>query len=78
MLLLIGHFTLVTAQAESGKGRESQCHQAASAVRSATGGKILGARGGKRGGSSCSVRVLLPDGRVRTLRVDARTGKVSD
>ncbi|MEZ5584964.1 MAG: hypothetical protein R3F37_21320 [Candidatus Competibacteraceae bacterium] len=84
LLLLVGHFALTTtAQAEAGQGREKQrqsvsSDQAASAVRSATGGKVLGVRGGKRGGGSYSVRVLLPDGRVRTLSVDAQTGRVSD
>ncbi|NJN46482.1 MAG: hypothetical protein HC808_08400 [Candidatus Competibacteraceae bacterium] len=74
---MIGHFTLATAQAESQRQGLSS-DQAASAARSATGGKVLGVRGGKRDGGSYSVRVLLPDGRVRNLRVDAQTGKVSD
>ena len=77
ILLLIGQLAIATAQAESKQGSLSS-DQAASAVRSATGGKVLGVRGGKRNGGSYSVRVLLPDGRVRNLRVDARTGRVSD
>jgi hypothetical protein len=52
--------------------------KAASAVRNATGGKVLGVRGGNQERDDYDVRVLLPDGRVRTLRFDPRTGNVSD
>jgi uncharacterized membrane protein YkoI len=82
-LVLIGHLATAAAQAAPKTDREPprrgvSSDQAASTVRSVTGGKVLGVRGGKQEGDNYSVKVLLPDGRVRTLRVDARTGQVSD
>ncbi len=48
---------------------------AASAGR-ATGGRVLSVRKGKRG--TYRVKVLLPEGRVRNVTVDARNGQVLD
>jgi hypothetical protein len=49
------------------------------AVQGATGGKVLGVQTrGKKNNPSYAVKVLLPDGRVRRVRVDACSGRVSD
>ena len=51
--------------------------QAVSMVRQRTGGKVLRADARERGGRDVyRIRVLLPDGRVRTFHVDARTGRI--
>lgn len=49
---------------------------AADTVRRATGGRVLSVRKGKRG--TYRVKVLLPGGRVRTVPVDGRTGRLLD
>ncbi len=48
---------------------------AADAARRATGGKVLGVRSS---GDDYSIRVLTPSGRLRSVRVDARSGRVLD
>lgn len=48
---------------------------AAATVRRATGGKVLSV---EATGTDYLVKVLMPDGRVRTLRVDGRTGRLLD
>ena len=45
--------------------------RAANAAREATGGRVLGVQGDR-------VRVLQPDGRVRSLQVDPKSGMVRD
>lgn len=47
---------------------------AAAAVQRATGGQVLGVQSN----GAYRVKVLLQDGRVRVLRVDAFTGQVLD
>ena len=47
--------------------------QAASAVASMTGGRVIGV---SRSGNNYRVKVLTKKGRVRTYRVDARSGRV--
>jgi hypothetical protein len=49
--------------------------EAASAARRATGGRVVGV---KKRGAVYFVRVLLDGERVRTVKVDARTGQVRD
>ncbi len=49
---------------------------AAERVRRATGGRVLSVGKGKRG--TYRVKVLLPGGRVRTVPVDGRTGRLLD
>lgn len=52
---------------------------AAARVRSATGGQVLGVRLGSADGQTIyQVKVLLPCGRVRVVRVDAQTGQILD
>jgi hypothetical protein len=59
------------AQHGSDIGREG----AASAARRATGGRVLSVSPeDRRGQRVYRVKVLLPEGRVRVVRVDARTG----
>ncbi|MCP5426597.1 MAG: hypothetical protein H6970_16240 [Gammaproteobacteria bacterium] len=81
--ILIGCLATTGVYAGSKGDRDSSrrggnSDKAASAVRNATGGKVLGVRGGDQERDDYDVRVLLPDGRVRTLRFDPRTGHVSD
>lgn len=50
---------------------------AAAIARSASGGRVLGVRRGALGDHGVyEVKVLSPDGVVRTLRIDARSGAV--
>ncbi len=48
---------------------------AAEQARRATGGRVLSVRKGNR---SYRVKVLLPGGRVRTVAVDSRSGRLLD
>lgn len=78
------------AQAQSGRssrgddGRASSRQyadpdRAANAAREATGGRVLGVEGENRDGRpGYRVRVLQPDGRVRSLHYDADSGAVRD
>lgn len=56
-----------------GQRRDEGRDQAAAAVREATGGRVLGVR---EAGSEYHVKVLLPGGRVRVVRVDAKSGQI--
>lgn len=59
-------------------GRDIGPDAAAAAARNATGGQVLGVQSSGRGGKPVyRVKVLEKDGRVRVLRVDGRTGRVS-
>ena len=49
---------------------------AADIARQATGGRVLGVQEGNANGGDYHVRVLTPDGTVRTLRIDRRSGRV--
>ena len=50
---------------------------AAAIARSVTGGRVLGVRSSQRGGRKIyAVRVLLPNGMVRTVRVDSQGGGI--
>jgi uncharacterized membrane protein YkoI len=50
---------------------------AAAAARTATGGRVLGVTAGRKGGRTVyRVKVLLPGGRMRTVTVDGRSGRV--
>jgi hypothetical protein len=74
-LLWIAPVTVNTAPGCQPIGRDA----AAAAVQGATGGKVLGVQTrGKKNNPSYAVKVLLPDGRVRRVRVDACSGRVSD
>jgi len=70
-----GHASLSGAAkreaAASGTGADPD--RAAAAARRATGGTVLGV---KRAGDQFRVRILTPAGRVTTVRVDAKSGKV--
>ncbi len=50
--------------------------EAAAIARGATGGRVLSVE--LKGGKTYRVKVLLNDERVRTLRIDARTGALQD
>lgn len=53
--------------------------QAAALARQATGGRVLDIQAEKQdGGTVYRIKVLLEDGRVRLVWVDAQSGKVSD
>ena len=66
-------------KSEKSSQASSACaNVAAAAVRKATGGRVLSIKAGKGGQGVSRARVLLPDGRVRTLRVDACSGRVLD
>lgn len=53
--------------------------EAAALARQATGGRVLDIQAEERGGKkSYRVKVLLSDGRVRIVRVDAYSGNVRD
>lgn len=53
--------------------------RAANAAREATGGRVLGVQGGNQDGQNgYRVRILQPDGRVRSLHYDPRSGAVRD
>lgn len=51
---------------------------AAAAVRRSTGGRVLSVDLSPNGRPTYRVKVLLPGGRVRSVRVDARSGRVLD
>jgi uncharacterized membrane protein YkoI len=52
---------------------------AAALVRATTGGRVLGVRYASTNGSAVyQVKVLLPGGRVRIVRVNAQTGQLLD
>jgi uncharacterized membrane protein YkoI len=64
--------------AAADNGRDIGPDAAASAARNATGGQVLGVQSGGRGGKPVyRVKILEKDGRVRVLRVDGQTGRVS-
>ncbi|MDZ7754339.1 MAG: peptidase M4 [Gammaproteobacteria bacterium] len=48
---------------------------AAAAARHATGGRVLGVERRRGNGDEYRVRVLTPDGTVRTLEIDERSGR---
>ena len=53
--------------------------RAANAAREATGGRVLGVQGGNQDGQNgYRVRILQPDGRVRSLHFDPNSGAVRD
>ena len=54
--------------------------RAAHAARNATGGRVLGVQGGgdQDGQNGYRVRILQPDGRVRSLHYDPGSGAVRD
>lgn len=53
--------------------------RAAHAAREATGGRVLGVQGGNQDGQNgYRVRILQPDGRVRSLHFDPNSGAVRD
>lgn len=70
--------TAVEALAEKERGSRARSgigpDQAAGIVRQSTGGRVLGVR--PSGGGGYDVKVLTPQGRVSTRRVDGRTGAV--
>jgi hypothetical protein len=87
---LVSLLAVVDVQAQSGRsqrgddGRASSrqfadSDRAANAAREATGGRVLGVQGEDRDGrSGYRVRVLQPDGRVRSLHYDSASGAVRD
>lgn len=63
----------VLAQSQSAIGPD----QAAAVARKVTGGRVLAVSSGKRKGVVVyRVRVLMPDGRVRVVLIDAQSGRV--
>lgn len=53
--------------------------RAANAAREATGGRVLGVQGAEQNGRpGYRVRILQPDGRVRSLHFDPDSGKMRD
>ncbi len=59
----------------AGRGGDIGQDVAAANVRRATGGRVLSVR---KGNGTYRVKVLLPGGRVRTVPVDSRTGRLLD
>jgi uncharacterized membrane protein YkoI len=90
LVALVSLLAATNAQAQSGRssrgddGRASSRQyadpdRAANAAREATGGRVLGVQGENRDGRpGYRVRVLQPDGRVRSLHYDADSGAVRD
>ncbi len=93
LVALTGLLVAGAAQAQSGyapppRGRPdappsrpfTDPDRAANAAREATGGRVLGVQpgGNPDGQSGYRVRILQPDGRVRSLRVDPHSGAVRD
>ncbi|MDG4554893.1 MAG: hypothetical protein P9E24_11740 [Candidatus Competibacter sp.] len=90
LLVLAGALIASGAQAQSGyrqRGDErgppprqfADPDRAANAARRATGGRVLGVQGSERDGQpGYRVRILQPDGRVRSLHYDADSGAVRD
>jgi uncharacterized membrane protein YkoI len=91
LLVLTGVLAVTGAQAQSGyrqQGDErgppprqfADPDRAANAAREATGGRVLGVQpgGNPDGQNGYRVRILQPDGRVRSLRVDPHSGAVRD
>lgn len=87
LAMLVSLLATAGAQAQSGRssrgddGRASSrqfthSDRAASAAREATGGQVLNVQGDERDGYR--VRVLQPDGRVRSLHYDPASGAVRD
>ncbi len=79
LLLILTCLMTSTALADRGtnKGVGQQTFTpdaAAATVQRATGGQVLGVQSN----GTYRVKVLLQDGRVRVLRVDARTGQLLD
>lgn len=66
------------AQTEQAAGARISRDQAAAAARKATGGLVLKVELDGKNKAIYRVRVLLEGERVRTVRVDARTGRVLD
>jgi uncharacterized membrane protein YkoI len=91
-LALAGLLATSGAQAQSGRRGESYApppsrpfadpDRAARAAREATGGRVLGVQGGnpdsQDGQNGYRVRILQPDGRVRSLHYDPRSGAVRE
>lgn len=72
---LMASAALAERGANRGAGQQTLTPDAAAAaVQRATGGQVLGVQSN----GSYRVKVLLQDGRVRVLRVDARSGQVLD
>ena len=72
---LVGLLAAASALAQSGYRQG----QAANAAREATGGRVLGVqRADQDGHRGYRVRILQPDGRVRSLHFDPDSGAVRD
>lgn len=69
-----------TRGGEAGNSRQlADPDRAANAAREATGGRVLGVQGADRDGQpGYRVRILQPDGRVRSLHYDSGSGKMQD
>ncbi len=90
LLALAGLLAAGGAQAQSGRRGDDYAppppsrpfadpDRAARAAREATGGRVLGVQGGNQDGQNgYRVRILQPDGRVRSLHFDPRSGAVRD
>ena len=90
LLVLTGVLAVTGAQAQSGHRQQrdergppprqfADPDRAANAARQATGGRVLGVQGSERDGRpGYRVRILQPDGRVRSLHYDAASGTMRD
>ncbi len=94
LLALVGLLVAPGAQAQSGRRGEGYApppparpfadpDRAARAAREATGGRVLGVQQGgnpddQNGQNGYRVRILQPDGRVRSLHFDPRSGAMRD
>jgi hypothetical protein len=75
LMCLMASAALAERETNRGSGPQTLTPDAAAAaVQRATGGQVLGIQSN----GSYRVKVLLQDGRVRVLRVDARSGQVLD
>lgn len=77
LILLCLTFSTALAEQRPNQGASQQTltpDAAAATVQRATGGQVLGVKSN----GAYRVKVLLQDGRVRILRVDAHTGQLLD
>lgn len=84
-LLVTGVLAFPAAALDAGDGRREgrdgrgvDRESAAAIARQATGGRVLGIHNGRDDGGDYRVRVLTPDGTVRTLQIDRRSGRLRD
>ncbi len=74
VMLAPAAFALDPHRSGNGSRQAMDRDAAAAAARRATGGRVLGVERRRGNGDEYRVRVLTPDGTVRTLEIDGRSG----